>query len=164
MKVFIGLGSNLGDKIANIKKALKLLDQSEDIKVNQVASLYQTEPVGIRDQPWFVNTVARMDTDLGSEEIYHLCKGIENLMGRMEGPRWGPRLIDLDILLYGQEIIETENLTIPHPQLHKRRFVLVPLVELDKALIHPQLGKPLVEILNELEEEKVIKLTEIKAY
>lgn len=166
MEVFIGLGSNLGDKVFNIKLALELLEKSVDVQIKQVASLYETEPVGIKDQPWFVNTAAKLETNLDPEELYRLCKRIEKRMKRKDGPKWGPRLIDLDILLYEQQIIKTETLKIPHPQLDKRKFVLVPLVELDENLIHPQLNKTLVEILDNLgeNEEKVIKLKETKVF
>lgn len=156
----------MGHKVSNVNRALELLNNSEGVQVKQTSSLYETEPVGIKEQPWFVNAVARLETSLQPQKLHDLCKEIEKKMGRKEGLRWGPRLIDLDILLYGQEIIETEELTIPHPQLHKRAFVLVPLAELDGDIVHPKFDESIEKLLYNLGEnkKKVVKLKEIKSF
>ncbi len=154
------------DRILNVKRALELLDKSEGIQVKRISSFYETEPVGIKDQPWFINAVARLETSLEPQKLHRLCKDIEKKMGRKKGLKWGPRIIDIDILLYDQEIIETKKLTVPHPQLHKRAFVLIPLAELDNDIVHPKFNRPIAEMLHDLGEnnKKVVKLKEIKSF
>ena len=133
--VFIGLGSNVGDRESNLRKAMELL--KEKMKLVKVSSMYETEPMYLKDQPWFVNCVAKLETDMTPKELLVYLGNIERRLGRQRSVRYGPRSIDLDILFYGNEIVEESDLKIPHPRLHERRFVLVPLVEIEPDRIHP---------------------------
>jgi 2-amino-4-hydroxy-6-hydroxymethyldihydropteridine diphosphokinase len=135
---YVGLGSNLGDREENLRAALTQLER-HGLEVEAVSSLYETEPIGeILDQPEFLNAVARIRTSLQPEGVLDVCKGIEAEGGRMfAAPRHGPRRIDLDLLLFGDLEVSSERLTIPHPELTTRRFVLVPLLELDPELTLP---------------------------
>ena len=135
---YVGLGSNLGDRDDHLRRAVEDL-RGHDVEVDAVSSLYETEPVGeILDQPDFLNAVARIRTDLEPEALLDVCKGIEAEHGRaFAGPRHGPRPVDLDLLILGDVELETERLTLPHPEVTSRRFVLVPLLELDPELTLP---------------------------
>ncbi len=126
-------------------QALTLL--SHKVNVEKTSSIYETEPVGYKDQPLFLNLVCQITTDLNAEELLHLAKDIENKMGRMPGRQINsPRLIDIDILFYGDRIIKAQNLTIPHPRLTERAFVLIPLDEIAPELVHPELDKSIAEL------------------
>jgi 2-amino-4-hydroxy-6-hydroxymethyldihydropteridine diphosphokinase len=135
---YLGLGSNVGDRRGHLRSAVRLLGE-HDVEVEAVSSLYETEPVGeITDQPDFLNAVARIRTGLEPEELLDVCKAIEAEQGRMfGGPRHGPRSLDVDLLLLGDLELQTERLTLPHPEVSSRRFVLVPLLELDPGLTLP---------------------------
>jgi len=137
---FIGIGANLGDPAAQCRDAVLRLGSVPEIRLLRSSSLYRTEPVGPRDQAWFINAVAEIRTGLRPRQLFTVLKMIEREMGRTEGPRWGPRVIDLDLLLYGQEVVAEEGLVIPHPEMHRRRFVLEPLCELASYVIHPAFG------------------------
>jgi 2-amino-4-hydroxy-6-hydroxymethyldihydropteridine diphosphokinase len=138
---YIGLGSNLGDREATIRRALELLSAGDDIEVTAVSSLEETDPVGYEDQPRFLNGAAALRTELPPRELLERLFDVERQLGRIRtGPRFGPRTIDLDLLLYGQESIDEPGLRIPHPRLAERRFVLEPLVELDRNLQVPGRG------------------------
>ena len=137
---FIGIGSNVGDPAFQCREALRRLGVEPGIRLLRVSSLYRTEPVGDRDQPWCINAVAEIRSGLRPRELLEALKRIESGMGRVAGPRWGPRVIDLDLLLYGQEVVAEEGLVIPHPEMHRRRFVLEPLCELASYAIHPAFG------------------------
>jgi 2-amino-4-hydroxy-6-hydroxymethyldihydropteridine diphosphokinase len=154
---YIGLGSNIGDKADNIRKALEILDQFDGSKVVKVSSFYETEPVGYEDQDWFVNAVAQIETDLSPEQLLILFKKVENLIGRKDRIRWGPREIDLDLLFYDQMIINNPDLIVPHPRLHERAFVLAPLAEIAPDFVHPIIKKTIAELLLELQSQKVVK-------
>lgn len=130
--VYLGLGSNLGNKRKNIKEALRLLRR--DVKIIKVSSLYKTKPVGYLDQPDFLNAVAEIATSLTPLQLLKQVKSIERIIGRTKTVRWGPRLIDIDILLYEGQKIKHSKLIIPHPQINKRNFVLNPLKEIAPAL------------------------------
>ncbi len=159
MRAYIGLGSNLGRREENLVRAISLLSSSPGIRVLRRASLYETEPVGVEDQPWFLNTVVEVETSLSPRGLLCRLKEIERELGREERGRWGPREIDLDLLLYGDLIIEEDGLILPHPELHRRRFVLEPLGELAPELVHPRLKRPLRDLLADLDErKKVIRL------
>jgi 2-amino-4-hydroxy-6-hydroxymethyldihydropteridine diphosphokinase len=145
---YLCLGSNLGVREKNLTQALQLLSQK--VNLEKVSSIYETEPVGYKEQPLFLNLVCRITTDLNPGELLHLAKTIENKMGRIPNFRNSPRPIDIDILFYNDKIIRTQNLTIPHPRLADRAFVLIPLAELAPDLIHPELGKSIAELADSL--------------
>jgi 2-amino-4-hydroxy-6-hydroxymethyldihydropteridine diphosphokinase len=138
---YVGIGSNLGDRETTIARALELLDDPPAVLVAGVATLRETEPVGVVDQPPFLNTAVRLDTTLGARELLDRLLAVERSLGRVRtGERWGPRTLDLDLLLYGDAVLEEPGLTVPHPRLHERRFVLEPLHELAPDLVVPGRG------------------------
>lgn len=150
----------MGNPAWNCTEAIKRLSGSEGVKVLRRSSLYKTEPVGPENQPWFVNCALEIRTGLRPGPLLAVLKNIENGMGRIRAEKWGPRLIDLDILLYGQEMVREEGLVIPHPEMHKRRFVLQPLNEIAPYVIHPVYGISVKGLLDRLEEDKkVFKLS-----
>ena len=127
--VYLGLGSNIGDRCRHLREAVLLLQEHHDIEVEDVSSIYQTDPVGYTEQDKFLNLVIKISTNLKSVELLQTMQNIENHLGRTREIHWGPRTIDLDILLYNHENIETENLIVPHPRMFERAFVLIPLLE-----------------------------------
>jgi len=153
--VYLGLGSNLGDKAGNCRRALERISASDHTHIQAVSSLYKTEPIGYRDQDWFINCAAKAYTALSPLSLQRFLQGIEKQMGRVMTFAMGPRLIDIDILLYGAEFVEEPGLSVPHPHLHERGFVLVPLAELDPDLTHPILKKTITELLQNSGEEGV---------
>jgi 2-amino-4-hydroxy-6-hydroxymethyldihydropteridine diphosphokinase len=144
-RAYVGVGANLGDREATIRTALAALPG-----VIAVSALRETEPVGVVDQPPFLNGAAALETQLSARELLDLLLAVERELGRERGERWGPRTIDLDLLLFGGETIDEPGLTVPHPRLHERRFALEPLVDLDPELAIPGRGR-LVELLTELD-------------
>lgn len=145
---YLGLGSNLGDRKQNFAKALKLM--SKHVVVEQLSSIYETEPVGYKEQPSFLNAVCRISTELRPEQLLSLVKKIEVELGRAPSFPNAPRPIDIDMLFYEDEVVSNRELTIPHPRLVERAFVLVPLAEIAPDLVHPGKGKPVRELLSDL--------------
>ena len=148
-KAYVGLGANLGDREEMLQRAVELLAAEPGIEVVAVSSLRETEPVGYVDQPAFLNGACAVETELSPHDLLDRLLAIERALGRErgKGPRWGPRTIDLDLLLYGQETVEEPGLTVPHPRLSERPFALEPLVELDAGLRLPD-GRGLQGLLS----------------
>lgn len=150
---YVGLGSNIGDRVGYVQQAHKLLNDTEGITVLESSSLYETEPYGYKDQEWFVNAVLMINTTLDPNKLLEECLRIEKQLGRVRTPeiaRWGPRTVDIDILLYDQLVILTDKLQIPHPRLNQRAYALVPLLEIIPDFVHPVIGKTLLEIHSDL--------------
>ncbi len=153
--VYLGLGSNLGDREQNLARAMDLL--ARRVKIDRVSSLYVTEPVGYPDQPPFLNTVCRGRTSLGPGELLGLAKRIEAALGRRPGPRNGPRPMDIDILFYGDSVVDLPHLAIPHPGVPDRAFVLVPLAEIAPGLVHPLSGLTVGEMAERVRERQGVR-------
>jgi 2-amino-4-hydroxy-6-hydroxymethyldihydropteridine diphosphokinase len=141
MRAHVGVGANLGDREATIRRAVELLAADPEVEVVAVSHLRETDPVGYVDQPRFLNGAVALDTDLSARELLDRLLAVERALGRTrDGPRYGPRTIDLDLLLYGREVVDEPGLRVPHPRLHERRFALEPLAELDPTLVVPGAG------------------------
>ena len=140
MRAYVGLGANLGDREATIRSAVELLDATAGIRVLRLSTLRETEPWGPIEQPPFLNGAAELETDLPARELLDALLDVERMLGRARAERYGPRTIDLDLLLYGDLEVDEPGLTLPHPRLHERRFALEPLAELDGELVVPGHG------------------------
>jgi 2-amino-4-hydroxy-6-hydroxymethyldihydropteridine diphosphokinase len=142
--VYLGLGSNIGDKQGNIASALCLI--SKICEVKKKSRMYLTEPVGNIEQDWFLNCIVEIETEIEPKQLLSSFKSIERKLGRAKNVKNGPRIIDIDILFYGNNIVNTKNLVIPHPLLHERLFVLQPMIDLNPDFIHPVLKKSIQEL------------------
>lgn len=152
-RAFVGLGANLGDRRSTLRRAVDVLDEEQEVVVTAVSSFRDTEPVGIVDQPRFLNAAVAVETSLTARGLLDVLLRVEARLGRTRrGPRFGPRVVDLDLLLYGALEIDEPGLTVPHPRLHERRFALEPLVELDPDLVVPGRG-PVSSLLESLHSE-----------
>lgn len=161
MLTYIGIGSNQGEALDNCRRAIRAITSDRRNRMAACSPFYKTEPVGKKDQDWFVNGVIALATELNPRELMDFLLAIEKEMGRERGERWGPRVIDLDILFYGDQVLNEPGLQVPHPHLRERRFVLVPLKDIAPSLEHPLFGKTISQILADLGEgEKVIPLLE----
>jgi 2-amino-4-hydroxy-6-hydroxymethyldihydropteridine diphosphokinase len=161
-RIYIGIGSNLGDPGKNCLEAIERIGKIPKCSILGISNLYRTEPMGVEDQEWFINGAIVLSADLSPRYLLERLLAIEADMGRVRnGKHWGPRVIDLDILLFGRDIIHEENLFIPHPYMHERRFVLIPMIDLDPDLEHPLLGKSMSELLRAIPEDgQIVKQIE----
>lgn len=160
--VYIGLGSNLGDRRAQLLAARTALATTAGLRLMAASALYETEPIGgPAEQGPFLNAVLHLHSALSPRQLLHCCLALETRLGRQRGEPWGPRTIDLDLLLFGATVIAEPELVLPHPRLHQRRFVLDPLCDLAPALVHPVLGVTLQQLAHELGTTQVVhRLTE----
>jgi 2-amino-4-hydroxy-6-hydroxymethyldihydropteridine diphosphokinase len=154
----IGLGSNLNDRNKNLNEAINMIEEGSDIKILRRSRVYQTEPVGPKDQPDFLNMALEIETALSSLELLDFLQGVERKMGRQRRKKWGPRNIDLDLLLYDDQVKNSAKLTLPHPRMHLRRFVLMPLAEIARDKVHPTLKKTIAKLLEDLKEDSKVEL------
>jgi 2-amino-4-hydroxy-6-hydroxymethyldihydropteridine diphosphokinase len=157
MLAYIGLGSNLNNPKQQIKDALIALNSTQDIKVVALSSLYQSKPIDDSKQPDYINAVCQVDTHLTALELLYVCQGIETKQHRVREKKWGARTIDLDIILYGVQVVASKQLIIPHPEMMNRPFVLIPLSELESDLKVPVLG-PLQALIDLIDTSELIKL------
>lgn len=153
---YIGFGSNIDDRLSYIQNAIKVLSETEEITLQKVSSLYNTSPIGYEAQQDFLNGVLSIKTDLSPHDLLNTLKQIETEVGRQVRIRWGPREIDMDILIYDDVSCQTANLTVPHPEMHLRRFVLVPLAEIAPDLVHPVFDETIQTLLEHLEDDKSV--------
>ncbi len=158
---YIGLGSNMGDKLGTCQRAIEMLGKSS--RLIKVSSFYCTEPVGYSNQEDFVNAVAEIETQLSPAALLARCHVIEDALGRSRLVRWGPRTLDLDILLYGDQVINDEELTIPHPLLTTRAFVLIPLTEIAPEAVHPVLKTTVARLLHVLRDDHRVTICDESA-
>lgn len=160
MIVYLSLGSNLGDRIGTIQQAVQMLTSHPQVKLLSTSSFYETEPVGLKEQPWFINVAIAVETDLTPHALMELCLVVEQKLGRVRNPesRFGPRTIDIDMLMYGSLVLETESLTLPHPRLHERACVLVPLLEINSRLVHPILKQSVEQMHHHLAAPEDVRL------
>ena len=159
--VFLSLGSNIGDRLGYVQQAASIIGSTENISIVASSSFYETEPWGNKNQDWFVNAAMAIDTDYSPDELLKYCQSIELKMGRIrkENERWGQRAIDIDILMYNDEIISNgPMLNIPHPLMHMRAFVLVPMLEVKSDLVHPVFKKTISELYDELDNPEEVFL------
>jgi 2-amino-4-hydroxy-6-hydroxymethyldihydropteridine diphosphokinase len=159
--VYLSVGSNVGDRADNLRRAIATLGDI-DVRVRSVSSIYETEPVDLREQPWFLNCVVEAETELPAAELLKKLRQLETLLGSKKVVPKGPRLIDLDILLYGDASVNTPDLQVPHPRMHLRRFVLVPLAEIAPGLRHPAWDANTEGLLERTPDKSVVrKLPEV---
>ncbi|MBI1871199.1 MAG: 2-amino-4-hydroxy-6-hydroxymethyldihydropteridine diphosphokinase [Chlamydiae bacterium] len=156
MKAYIGLGSNIGDRLGFLKQAISQISLLPQVQVLRLSSIYETEPVACEGE-WFYNAVLEIDSSLDHLYLLHKLLNIQASLGRVIPERGRARTLDIDLLLYGQTVIEEELMHLPHARMHERRFVLEPLCELDENLIHPVIGKTMRELLIHLKDESVVK-------
>ena len=155
---YISMGSNLDGRLSYLKDAIDELNKDERINIIKVSSIYETDPVGYTNQGKFLNIVAKLETDYEAERLLRKCLQIELQLGRERKIRWGPRTIDLDILLYNQENIETDDLSVPHPRMHERAFVIIPLLEIEPNIELPAMELPLQKVLEHIPDKEGVRL------
>ena len=155
---YIGIGSNLGNALKNCQHALESLSLAKGIEITSVSSFYKTEPVGIENQNMFINAVVEIKTALSARNLFQNLQNIEKDMGRKREVKGGPRMIDLDLLFYGREIIQDSDLIVPHPEIQRRRFVLEPLCEIASYFIHPDFGVSIRGLKDRLNDNKMVEM------
>ena len=156
---YIGIGSNLGRKTENCLRAVEMMGRIPGCGLMEHSDLYRSSPVGVEGQEWFVNGVASLGSSISAQKLLTELLAVERAMGRIRKGHWEPRIIDLDILMYGREVIHEADLRVPHPLMHLRRFVLVPMAALAPDLVHPGLGLSMGELLKQLpEDDQVVTL------
>jgi 2-amino-4-hydroxy-6-hydroxymethyldihydropteridine diphosphokinase len=154
---FLGLGSNVGDREALLKASSDAVGKLEKTRITRSSSIYETEPWGVKDQNGFLNQVIEIETELGPADLFAACQNIEKELKRRKTRKWGPREIDIDLLLYGKSVIDNEVIKVPHPHLSERRFVLVPLSEIAPQLDVPGLDRSVRELLNVCPDRGAVK-------
>ena len=154
---YIGIGSNVGDKARQCEQGISEIQKLDRHRLLARSSLYKTQPIGYTEQDWFINLVIKIETEMDAPALLSSLKEIESRLGRVETLRWGPRTIDLDILFFNDHQIQTDELTVPHPLIQDRQFVLVPLAEIDPNLTHPVLKKTVKELLEGLPEDQGVE-------
>ncbi|AOH52828.1 2-amino-4-hydroxy-6-hydroxymethyldihydropteridine diphosphokinase [Peribacillus muralis] len=159
---YLSIGSNLGNRLDTFERAFQLFTENPHIRLTGCSSFYETDPIGYADQDCFLNAVLKVETDLQPEELLRVCMQIEQKLGRKRELRWGPRTLDLDILLYNHETIETEILSVPHPRMHERAFVIVPLMEVDPSIRIPHMHAPLSDLLEQIPDKEGVRLWKVK--
>ena len=155
---FLSLGSNMDDRLSYLKGAIDELHKDEHISIREISSIYETDPVGYTNQGNFLNIVAKLETDYEADQLLQKCLQIELQLGRERKIRWGPRTIDLDILLYNQDNIETDDLSVPHPRMQERAFVIIPLLELEPNIQLPAMDMPLQKVLERIPDKEGVRL------
>ena len=157
---YIGAGSNIGDKLLNCKNGISALTNTQNAVEKAWSRFYKTEPVDYKDQDWFINVVVKVETPLAPFELLKTLKSIERDAGRMDGSiKFGPRVLDLDIILYDDLVTNSSKLIVPHPRMHKRRFVLRPICDIDPTIVHPVLKKEMQALLDVLDknEQRIVE-------
>ncbi len=157
-EIYLGLGSNLGDRLLNLMNCLNLLQASGQISIVQFSPIYETEPVGVVDQPWFLNMAIEIETELEPFGLLQLTQSTEKQIGRIRTHRWGPRVIDIDILFFGRTILRQPMLHLPHRMLQHRKFVLLPLKDIAPGFIHPELNEDIDQLLAVCQDTSQISL------
>jgi len=157
-RVFLGLGSNISDRLGYIRRALAMLEELPETKLVRVSSIYDTAPVGKTDQSRFLNAAAEIETDLGLEDLVESLLGVEDRCGRMRREKWGPRTLDLDVLMYGDLVVGSGHVTVPHPRMLERAFVLVPLAEIAAEIEVPGTGATVGEHLATVARDDVVRI------
>lgn len=150
---YIGIGSNLGDKLANCLNAIDRIGRIPGCTVTARSDFFRTEPVGVEGHDWYVNAAISIEAAIPARQLLENLLSIERDLGRKRNKKWDPRTIDLDILLFGQDVTDEQDLTVPHPMMHLRKFVLVPMVQLAPGLMHPLLKQTMTELLDNIVED-----------
>jgi 2-amino-4-hydroxy-6-hydroxymethyldihydropteridine diphosphokinase len=160
---FVSVGSNIGDRKANCQSGIEALAASRAVVLKAVSKFYETEPVDYVDQDWFVNAAIRVETTLSPIQLLDTLKGIEKTAGRVDSAlRFGPRVLDLDIIFFDDRVMNTDRLVIPHPRMHERRFVLEPVCDIDPSVVHPVLQRSIRTILNDLPDDGRLRVVRLQ--
>lgn len=158
-RAYLGLGSNIGDRIGYIQQATQMLGEFEGVEVIKTSSFYETEPYGFKEQSWFMNAVMEVEVKITPVELLRICQNVEQNLGRERtSNKWGPRVIDIDILLYDDKVLDDELLKVPHPATYDRAYCLVPMLEIAKYLEHPVLKKTISDIHKQVENPEEVYL------